>query len=292
MMQEEDHDPMPNPDHSADLDSPDVAQDAGAPLGPDGASRAEGAGTPAHDGRAGIQARAEGAGIAPEPALPAPPWAVSRERGARRRSALALDRDGIVAEALRIVDDEGIGALSIRRLADALGVTPMSIYWHVADKAELLELVGQVVIAGIVLPERVADWREDLHAVHRAMVEGFLRHPNVADVLAGRARFGGAGLRLFERILATLLEAGFTPEAAFDAYQSLYLFTLGFMTTAIRTAEFRQGQAEGLAYMATLPEDRFPCIRVVVPVIGRRSLDEQARLGLDVVIAGIAERLR
>jgi AcrR family transcriptional regulator len=227
----------------------------------------------------------------PEEDVPPPPWLVAPERGPRRRRASALDRDLIVAEALRIVDEEGIDALSFRRLADALGVTPMSIYWHVADKAELVELVAHVVMGGVELPERVPDWREDLHAVHRAMFQGFLRHPNAADILAGRARFGAPGLRMFERILATLLDAGFTPEAAFDAYQSLYLFTLGFVTTAIRTPEFRQGQADGLAYMATLPVGRFPSIRAVVPVIGRRSLDEQARIGLDIVIAGLEERL-
>lgn len=225
-------------------------------------------------------------------AVPGPPWLVTPERGARRRRGAALDRAGIVAEALRIVDAEGIDALSIRRLADALGVTPMALYWHVRDKAELLELVGQAVIAGVAVPDRLPDWRDDLRAVHLAMLDGFLRHPNATDVLAGRARFGEAGLRLFERILGTLLEAGFAPEAAFDAYQSLYLFTLGFMTTAVRTAEFRQGQLDGLRYMATLPDTAFPSIRAVVPVIGRRPLDEQARLGLDVVIEGIAARLR
>ncbi|HEY5630037.1 MAG TPA: TetR/AcrR family transcriptional regulator C-terminal domain-containing protein [Candidatus Limnocylindrales bacterium] len=197
-----------------------------------------------------------------------------------------------MAEALRIVDAEGIDALSVRRLAEALGVTPMALYWHVRDKAELLELVGQAVIAGVAAPGRLPDWRDDLRAVHLAMLDGFLRHPNATDVLAGRARFGEAGLRLFERILGTLLEAGFDPEAAFDAYQSLYLFTLGFMTTAVRTAEFRQGQLDGLRYMATLPTSVYPAIRAVVPVIGRRPLDEQARLGLDLVIEGIAARLR
>ncbi len=224
--------------------------------------------------------------------VPPPPWLATPDRGARRRRGAALDRDRIVAEALGIVDAEGLDALTIRRLADALDVTPMALYWHVQDKAELLELVGQAVIAGVVQPDPAPDWRADLRAVHLAMLDGFLLHPNATDVLAGRARFGEAGLRLFERILATLLDAGFTPEAAFDAYQSLYLFTLGFMTTAVRTDEFRQGQIDGLGYMATLPEADFPSIRAVVPVIGRRPLAEQCRLGLDIVIEGIATRLR
>jgi TetR/AcrR family tetracycline transcriptional repressor len=196
-----------------------------------------------------------------------------------------------VAAALQIVDSEGVPALSLRRLADDLGVTPMSLYWHVADKAELLELVGHAVLAEIELPGRSGAWKEELAAVHRAMLATFLRHRNSTEILVGRARFGAGGLAAFEQILAILLDAGFTPEAAFDAYQSLYLFTLGFMATSNRSPEFITVQRQGAAYMLSLPVERFPSIRAVAPVIGRRSLEEQFEIGLDVVIEGVAARL-
>lgn len=192
---------------------------------------------------------------------------------------------------MRIVDDVGADAFSLRRLAEALGVTPMSIYWHVRDRSELLELVGQAVLLEIEIPPARGDWREQLRDVHRAMLAGFLRHPNVAEILIGRARYGAGGLALFERILAILLGAGFSPAAAFDAYQSLYLFTLGTMATSSRSPEFIAIQREGVQYMGTLPIDRFPAIREVVPVIGRRSLQEQFEIGLDVQVEGIAARL-
>ena len=228
---------------------------------------------------------------AADPAMPAPPWRTPVQRRARRGPRPQLDRERIVAAALRIVDEEGVPALSLRRLADDLGVTPMSLYWHVADKAELLELVGQAVLAEIELPGRAGGWKEQLRDVHRAMLTTFLRHRNATDILVGRARFGPSGLAAFERILEILLEAGFTAEAAFDAYQSLYLFTLGFMTTANRSPEFIAIQRQGAAYMLTLPVEDFPSIRAVTPVIGRRSLEEQSEIGLDVVIEGVAARL-
>jgi AcrR family transcriptional regulator len=196
-----------------------------------------------------------------------------------------------VAAALTIVDTEGVDALSLRRLADALGVTPMSIYWHVADKAELLELVGHAVLAEVDMPPVRGDWRDRLRDVHVAMIQALMRHPNTADILIGRARFGVGGLTLFERILGSLLDGGFSPEAAMDAYSSLYLFTLGFMATANRTPDFRETQRQGHIYMLSLPEDRFPSIRKVAPVIGRRSLEEQFAIGLDIQIEGIAARL-
>ncbi len=189
------------------------------------------------------------------------------------------------------MDSEGIEALSLRRLADDLGISAMSIYWHVRDKSELLELVGHAVLAEIQMPEPRGDWREQLADVHRAMLEGLLRHPNTVDVLIGRARFGPGGLALFERILSILLNAGFTPEAAFDAYSSLYLFSLGFMATSSRTPEFTEVQRQGLMYMLTLPIESYPAIREVAPVIGKRSLEEQFELDLAIEIEGIAKCL-
>lgn len=223
--------------------------------------------------------------------IPAPPWSSARPRRRARSARPPLDREQIATAGLRIVDEEGADALSLRRLADELGVAPMSIYWHVKDKAEVLELIGHQVFAEIEIPALRGDWRDQLRDLHRAMLAGVLGHPNTTDILIGRARYGPGGLALFERILSILLAAGFSPESAFDAYSSLYLFTLGFTATAGRSPEFREIQRQGVLYLGTLPEDKFPAIRTVAPVIGRRSLDEQFELALDVVVEGIAARL-
>src|SRR5512134_425326 len=98
------------------------------------------------------QAVGRGASVAQDPGadelspIPTPPWTGHRARRPRRAARPSLDRAQIVAAALRIVDAEGSDALTLRRLAETLGVTAMSLYWHVRDKAELLELVGQVVL--------------------------------------------------------------------------------------------------------------------------------------------------
>lgn len=226
----------------------------------------------------------------PDASLPPPPWAEPRKRRARTARP-PLDRARIVATGLRIVDEGGAEALTVRQLADALGVSPMSIYWHVTDKAELLRLIGEAVLDEVEIPPTRGDWREQLRDIHRSMLGTVLDHPNTVDIVIGRARFGAAGLTLFERILSILLQVGFSPEAAFDAYQSLYLFTLGFSAVSGRSAEFREGQRQGVQYMHSLPEDRFPSIRTVAPVIGGRSPEEQLEIGLDVVIEGIAARL-
>ena len=223
--------------------------------------------------------------------VPVPPWAVTPARRAKRAGRPPLDRDRIVAAALRIVDDEGADALSLRRLAEALGVTPMSIYWHVRDKAELLELVGETVLGEIEIPPARGDWREQLRDLHRAMLVVLLRHPNTLDALIGRARFGAAGVRMFERLLSILLGAGLAPAAAFDAYMVLYEYLLGFAAVANRTPQFREIQQQGVLYLLSLPADGFPSIATVAPMIGRHSLEQQFETGLVALIEGIGSAM-
>ena len=223
--------------------------------------------------------------------IPPPPWAAARVRRPRRTDRPPLDRDQIVGAALRVVDTDGSDSLSLRRLAGDLEVSPMSLYWHVRDKAQLLDLVGEAVLESIELPGRTGNWQDDLRAVHRSMRVALERHPNTADLMIGRARYGSAGLGLFEAILGILLDAGFTAEAAFAAYDSLYLFTLGYAATASRTASFVAIQLEGLAYLGSLPAARFPAIHAVAPVIAGRSADARFEVGLDVVLEGIERRL-
>ena len=230
------------------------------------------------------------------PQPPPPPWREEPQRRRRQATHPGLDREQIVGAGLRLVDAEGAEALSLRRLAADLRVTPMALYWHVRDKAELLDLIGERVLEAVVVPapeaaEPAGDWRRQLRDVHLAMLGPLLEHPNAVELMVGRARFGRAGITLFERILEILRGAGLAPAAAFDAYQSLYLFQLGFTATARRSPEFRAIQAQGAAYLRSLDPAAFPAIAEVAPVIGTRPLGEQYEVGLDIVIEGIAAAL-
>ena len=220
--------------------------------------------------------------------LPPLPWRLAPTHRRSRASRTALDRERIVDAALRIVDADGVDALSLRRLATDLDVTPMAIYWYVADKSELMDRVGERVLDSIEVPPPRGDWQTQLRDVHIAMLRPLLEHPNAVELMVGRARYGRAGIALFEWILSILSGgAGLTPEQAFDAYQSLYQFQLGFTAMARRSPEFRAAQAQGVGYLRALDPSAFPSIAAVAPVIGRRSLEEQYVLGIEVVIAGI-----
>ncbi len=243
-------------------------------------------------GRTAAERGREGAGETAGPvAAPPPPWRRASPSRRRRGPGPALDRDRVVGAALGLVDREGVAALSLRRLAAELGVTPMAVYWHVRDKAELLDLIGERLFEMVEVPPAAGGWRAQLRAIHRAMLVPLLEHPDAVGLMVGRARFGPAGIALFERILSVLLGAGLAPGAALAAYQSLYLFQLGFAATAHRSPAFRAVQVEGAAYLRSLDPAQFPAIATVSPSIGPGSLEEQYAAGLEVVLAGIAATL-
>ena len=89
-----------------------------------------------------------------------------------------LTRDGIVDRAVAIADADGLDAVSIRRVAQEFGVTPMALYWHVQNKDELLAAMGDRLYADLDLPHDPSrPWDERLHELMVAVVAGLRRHP-------------------------------------------------------------------------------------------------------------------
>ena len=143
---------------------------------------------------------------------------------------MAVTRDEIVAAALAQLDKAGLDGLTLRRLAERLGIRAPTLYWHVRDKRELMDL-----IAGAVMDEALAGWREPqpgqawwewLAGRTRAIRAGLLAHRDSALVLAGN-RPVGSSVPDVERQLAILTEAGFRPEDAVLALLSLSAFAIG-----------------------------------------------------------------
>src|SRR4051794_36991419 len=151
---------------------------------------------------------------------------------ATRTTKERLSRDTVTERALAMADAEGIDALTIRRLATDLGVTPMALYWHFEDKERLLDGVAELVLSQVVLPPDDASrpWDERLREVLDQLVGVLAAHPSVTDVVKTRILRSEAGLDLTERVLGLLRGAGFAPEQA--AQQAVYalLFIVGLVT--------------------------------------------------------------
>ncbi|HRE25778.1 MAG TPA: TetR family transcriptional regulator, partial [Anaerolineales bacterium] len=94
-----------------------------------------------------------------------------------------LTRDVILTAALRIVDEEGLEALSMRRVATAVGVEAMSLYNHVNDKQDLLNGLADLVLAGITPPDPSRRWDRRLEAIAIGLYEALITHPALVVVL-------------------------------------------------------------------------------------------------------------
>lgn len=139
-----------------------------------------------------------------------------------------LSRESVLRAAIGLVDEHGIGALSMRRLGQLLGVEAMSLYNHVANKDDLLDGMVDLVWGQIALPSAAGDWRA---AVRESALSGYqvlLRHPWVCSLVTSRATPLPARLRYIEALLARLREAGFSAGLAYHGYHALDSHLIGF----------------------------------------------------------------
>ncbi|MFD7338790.1 TetR/AcrR family transcriptional regulator [Streptomyces violascens] len=172
----------------------------------------------------------------------------TRPRG--RREQPALSREQIVAEAVQLLDSEGIDALSMRKLGTRLGAGATSLYRHVANKDELIELVVDEVYGEIDEPDtdRPAHWRDVTTLRAHSLRAMILKHPWIASVLGevGVAYLGPNLMRLSDRMIATFEAAGFPLDESDHAVRTVFAYVTGMTTSeaAWLTMLARSGQTE------------------------------------------------
>ena len=149
----------------------------------------------------------------------------------RRRSRRPLDRETILAAAVELVDREGLGALNMRALAEALGVGTMSLYHHVPNKEALLDGLVEVLLAGIELPDPTSGtWDERASRMARSLRAVAMAHPNCIPLFVTRPFATSGSLGPCEAAFGVLTEAGLDPEHALIAFRTIVAYVLGFVT--------------------------------------------------------------
>jgi AcrR family transcriptional regulator len=159
----------------------------------------------------------------------------------------ALSREQIVSAALQLLDAEGSDGLSMRRLGTKLGSGATSIYWHVANKDELLDLVIDAVMGEVQVPDPVdGDWRTAVRTMAIGMRAMILRHPWMTSTFGTRPTMGPNALRLSDRALALLTAAGFNGLDVALAGNLLSSYAIGVATieASWRTVAARTGTTE------------------------------------------------
>jgi AcrR family transcriptional regulator len=207
-----------------------------------------------------------------------------------------LNREQVVKTAVTLADADGIDALSMRRLAQVLGVVPMALYKHVAHKDELLDLMVDRVFEEIAFPV-AEEWRTVLRERAVAMRAGLLRHPWALGLIESGTP-GPANLGHHDAVLRCLrLQARLPFRAALHAYSLMdsYIYgyvhqenwmpvpsAVGVQSTFRRLTELHPGLAE-----------EFPHMTELLTEVGRSGYDygEEFDFGLELLLDGI-ERIR
>jgi TetR/AcrR family tetracycline transcriptional repressor len=224
--------------------------------------------------------------------LPEPPW-----RSAPRRRSVPrpqLSREVIITAALQVVEAEGGQALTMRRVADQVGVSASSLYGYVANKEELVQFVLDRIIREIDVPRAGGDWQEMLKDFGRAMLGVFRRHPGVAGLTLGRVPWGPSMIAIGELVLAELRGAGIPDQVAAYVGDLAGLYVGGFayeQEVAATPSPDDDYGAQVTTWLKSLPPDRFPNTVALVTELVAGSADDRFEWGMDIIVRGIASFL-
>jgi TetR/AcrR family tetracycline transcriptional repressor len=202
--------------------------------------------------------------------------------------AAAVDR------AIAIADAEGLDAVTVRKVADEFGVTPMALYWHFANKEALLAAVGDAVVANLRMPDDDLGLEDYLREGMTSLIDVMREHPSATPLVAQRFMQSETGRDLTEACLERLAANGFDMEksAAVVHYAMQIAMTLVLgepgAEPAVKPAERTAVLAQKLALLQSLPEDRYPRLRAAAPaMIECSNSDDYYATGIDIFVAGV-----
>jgi AcrR family transcriptional regulator len=209
-----------------------------------------------------------------------------------------LTRDRVLQGALTVADAGGLASLTIRSLAQELGVKPMSVYYHVPNKDEILDGIVDLVFAEIDLPAPGEDWRAGMHRRACSARKVLSRHPWSIALLQSRTAPGPATLRHHNAIIGTLRHGGFSVPLTAHAFALIDSYVLGFALseTALPISDPEAVPDIAAAMMSRFATGAYPhLVEFATEHVMRPGYDYGAEFefGLDLILDSLAElRLR
>src|SRR3954454_6409411 len=222
-------------------------------------------------------------------ALPCPVYSVQYGIPMSKRAdpAVPLSRERILRAARDVIDREGLGALSMRRLAQALDVWPMSVYRYFRDKDELLDAIAARAAADVPLPSDAQSWRAQLRALLDGARRAMARDPAGIGGSLARAFLTPEALRLSEAALSILGAAGLAKGEAASAWRALWSYTYGFAMFRVAPTADETLRATRAA-IAVLPDEDYPALLSAAGEMSASLADEnEFHYGLDRLLDGI-----
>ncbi|HSR83400.1 MAG TPA: TetR family transcriptional regulator [Streptosporangiaceae bacterium] len=204
-----------------------------------------------------------------------------------------LSKQVVVERGLAVADAEGLDALTIRRLATELGVTPMALYWHFRNKEELLAALGDQVWRELDTNiDRAAPWHVQMRGLLESLLDVLRSHPCASQLILAGEKQSDAALLATETALDVLRRGGFdNGQAAEIARSALWTGLMLVMSEGLKPglteAERAEEQRRARVRLALLPPDRFPRLVEAAEPMSSCEPDIHYKLGVDVFIAGV-----
>jgi AcrR family transcriptional regulator len=201
-----------------------------------------------------------------------------------------LSRERVLLAALRLADAEGLEALSMRNLAQELGVKAMSLYNHVKNKDDLIDGIVDIVVGEIEVPDFKLDWKTAMRRRAISAHEVLLRHPWATMPIVSRINIGPAMLRYVDATLGCLHEAGFSLEMADHIWNAMdshiYGFTLQELNFPVEVENYSEAAQEGLPL---IPAEQYPYMNDLTHEVIERRYDglHDFEFGLDLILNGL-----
>ena len=201
----------------------------------------------------------------------------------------SLTLESVVLAAVDVIDADGVGALTMRRLATRLGCSPMALYRHVATKQDLIRAIGEHYLADIELPDTDGmSWDEAIIAVVSVLHHSVLERAALVEIVAVQHVDAAAIFRAEEAILRALRSAGLSDG---DAVRGLSVITSYTVGATQRRAEQRAGSPAAvhrLQRLHQLPADTFPTLRALAGELVSVDFELSFEDGLRLLLQGIA----
>lgn len=215
---------------------------------------------------------------------------MAKTKKTTRTTRLPLDRQRVLRAAMELADDEGIDALSMRRLGQRLGVEAMSLYNHVANKDEVLAGIVDIVVGDIEVKKSGASWQESMRSRAISMRKVFARHPWALGLLESRRSLGPAALRYCDSVLGVLRQAGFSTVTALRAFSVLDSYAYGYSIQEKNLPSGAETTTQATEqFLAELPGEEYPHLAEVAAHVMRSGLDfsREFELGLDLLLEAL-----
>lgn len=218
----------------------------------------------------------------------------------RSRDREPLDRAQVVRAAMALLDEVGLDELTMRRLADKLGVKAASLYRHVHNKEDLLALLADEISGEIPTIAPRGSWKEQLTQMAHYARRGLLAHRDAARLLASTAPFGPKRLRHIETALRVLRSAGLSGRDAARVAYHLNNFVTEFVADEGRFAQGaaalgttpRKFLADARKYFAALPKDQFPNVVELAADLADDDVEGLFQFGVQIWLRAIEQLSR